>query len=202
MGNKSLSWVILAGGRASRMGGNDKGLILLNNEPLIKTVYDRLTNQVDDIKINANRNHGIYSQFAPVFNDEISGFQGPLAGIHASLLQSSTSWVGFTPCDAPNIPDDLVKRLSATLEHGKEVYVANDGTHAQPVFSIWHKNALPKLSAFLQAGDRKIKMLLEKCDTVYVDFSDNPDTFINLNTPEQLAQFGHNNKLGNYNDNA
>lgn len=191
MHNNSLSWVILAGGRASRMGGNDKGLLMLRDKTLVETVYSRLSNQIELIRINANRNQSTYSKLAEVHSDQIDGFQGPLAGIHASLNLSDTQWIGFTPCDTPNIPDDLVRRLSANLDSKVDVYVAHDGKHAQPVFSVWNKRALPKLESFLQAGDRKIKLLLDRCNTQYIDFSDKPETFINLNTPEELTQFGN-----------
>lgn len=189
--NNSISWVILAGGKASRMGGSDKGLLMLNGKPLIETVHSRLFDQVDQIRINANRNQDCYGKFAKVHGDEIGGFQGPLAGIHASLISANTDWVGFTPCDTPNIPRDLVKRLSENLDSKVDVYVAHDGKYAQPVFSIWNVRSLAKLEHFLRAGDRKIKLLLEQCKTQYVDFSDKPETFINLNTPEELTQFGN-----------
>lgn len=190
MDNNSISWVILAGGKASRMGGSDKGLLVLNGQTLVEIVHSRLSKQIGHIKINANRNQELYGKLAPVHSDDMSGFQGPLAGIHASLKHANTQWVGFTPCDAPNIPNNIVRRLSKTLEPTVDVYVAHDGKHAQPVFSIWNTRSLPKLESFLRAGDRKIKLLLEQCSTQYVDFSDSPQTFINLNTPDDLTQFG------------
>lgn len=193
MKNKSLHWVILAGGRATRMGGEDKGLLTLNGKPLIEIVYNRLCNQVESIGINANRNQEKYSEYAQVHSDELQGFLGPLAGIHASIQGSKSDWIGFTPCDTPDLPDDLVARLTADLKPDVDVYVAHDGRYPQPVFSVWNKNALSKLETFLQAGDRKMKLLLDICNTEYVDFSHRPKTFTNLNTPEELSHFGRHN---------
>ncbi len=184
------SWVILAGGQASRMGGKDKGLIELNHKPLIQHVIERLSPQTSRILINANRNQKEYQQFGSVFGDSFSDFPGPMGGIHAGLINAETDWVGFVPCDSPQISTDLVARFCNAVTESSDILVAHDGDYQQPVFTLYHKRVLPKLTAFLERGDRKIILLYKECNTNYVDFSDAPDCFVNLNTPEELAQFG------------
>ncbi|WP_159656530.1 molybdenum cofactor guanylyltransferase MobA [Vibrio atypicus] len=184
------SWVILAGGQASRMGGKDKGLIELNQKPLIQHVIERLLPQTPQILINANRNQEAYSQFGDVFSDQFADYPGPMGGIHAGLVHAKTDWVGFVPCDSPQINRDLVERFCSEVNNETDILVAHDGEFKQPVFTLYHKRVLPKLTAFLERGDRKIILLYKECNTAYVDFSDSPDCFLNLNTPEELAQFG------------
>lgn len=184
------SWVILAGGQATRMGGNDKGLIKLNNKPLIEHVIERLQPQASQILINANRNFDKYSHYGTVISDSFTGFPGPLGGIHSGLVNAQTDWVGFVPCDSPLISDDLVERFCHAVNDESDIIVAHDGEHSQPVFTLYHKRVLPKLTAFLKRGDRKIILLYNDCHTDYVDFSDSPQCFVNLNTPDELAQFG------------
>ncbi len=184
------SWVILAGGQASRMGGNDKGLIKLNGKPLIEHVIERLHPQTSNILINANRNVEEYSKFGSVISDSFSGFPGPLGGIHCGLLHADTNWVGFVPCDSPLISNDLVERFCQAVTDESDIIVAHDGEYSQPVFTLYHKRVLPKLTAFLERGERKIILLYNDCNTEYVDFSDSADCFLNLNTPDELAQFG------------
>lgn len=184
------SWVILAGGQASRMGGKDKGLIELNNKPLIQHVIERLSPQTPSILINANRNQSQYQCFGPVFSDHFADYPGPMGGIHAGLVHADTDWVGFVPCDSPQINNDLVARFCAHVTPESDILVAHDGDHQQPVFTLYHKRVLPKLTAFLERGDRKIILLYKECNTSYVDFSDSPNCFVNLNTPQELAQFG------------
>ncbi|MGF1850065.1 molybdenum cofactor guanylyltransferase MobA [Vibrio lentus] len=184
------SWVILAGGQASRMGGKDKGLVELNGSPLIQYVIDKLSQQDVSITINANRNLDSYQAFAPVVSDSFPDYPGPLGGIHAGLKSATTDWVGFVPCDSPQISDDLVERFCAAVKEDSDILVAHDGEFKQPVFTLFHKRVLPKLEAFLERGDRKIILLYKECVTEYVDFSDAPNCFVNLNTPEELTQFG------------
>ena len=184
------SWVILAGGQASRMGGKDKGLVELNGSPLIQYVIDKLSQQDVSITINANRNLDSYQAFAPVVSDSFPDYPGPLGGIHAGLKNATTAWVGFVPCDSPQISDDLVERFCAAVKEDSDILVAHDGEFKQPVFTLFHKRVLPKLEAFLERGDRKIILLYKECVTEYVDFSDAPNCFVNLNTPEELTQFG------------
>ncbi|CAK3950693.1 MULTISPECIES: molybdenum cofactor guanylyltransferase MobA [Vibrio] len=184
------SWVILAGGQASRMGGKDKGLVELNGSPLIQYVINKLSQQDVSITINANRNLDSYQAFAPVVSDFFPDYPGPLGGIHAGLKNASTDWVGFVPCDSPQISDDLVERFCSAVKEDSDILVAHDGEFKQPVFTLFHKRVLPKLEAFLERGDRKIILLYKECVTEYVDFSDSPNCFVNLNTPEELTQFG------------
>lgn len=184
------SWVILAGGQASRMGGKDKGLVELNGSPLIQYVINKLSQQDVSITINANRNLDSYQAFAPVVSDSFPDYPGPLGGIHAGLKNASTDWVGFVPCDSPQISDDLVERFCSAVKEDSDILVAHDGEFKQPVFTLLHKRVLPKLEAFLERGDRKIILLYKECVTEYVDFSDSPNCFVNLNTPEELTQFG------------
>ena len=184
------SWVILAGGQASRMGGKDKGLVKLNGSPLIQYVIDKLSQQDVSITINANRNLDSYQAFAPVVSDSFPDYPGPLGGIHAGLKNAATDWVGFVPCDSPQISDDLVERFCTAVKEDSDILVAHDGEFKQPVFTLFHKRVLPKLEAFLERGDRKIILLYKECVTEYVDFSDAPNCFVNLNTPEELTQFG------------
>ncbi|MEW8500460.1 MAG: molybdenum cofactor guanylyltransferase MobA, partial [Candidatus Thiodiazotropha taylori] len=127
--------VILAGGRGSRMGGNDKGLILFDGKPLIEHVVNTIAPQVGRLLINANRNMVEYQRFGyPVIRDELSGYQGPLAGIYSALEQITTSNLITVPCDGPRLPKDLVARLASAREAAAaDIAVAHDGKRLQPV---------------------------------------------------------------------
>ncbi|MFA1560096.1 molybdenum cofactor guanylyltransferase MobA [Aliivibrio fischeri] len=187
---KQTSWVILAGGQARRMGGKDKGFVLFQDKPLIEHALDTLTSQTDQIAINANRSIEEYSRYGVTFPDQFSEYPGPLAGMHSGLVNMNSDWVGFIPCDSPNLPSNLVSLLCNAVKEDTDIVVAHDGEYMQPVVTLMHKRIIPKIDAFLTRGDRKIILLYKECNTVFADFSDYPNAFINLNSPQELEQFG------------
>ncbi len=110
--HKEISGVILAGGRATRMGGEDKGLVSIGGIALYQYVLARLRPQVASVAISANRNQARYQASGlPVIGDLTPDFAGPLAGMLAGLKQSPNEWVAFVPCDVPDFPADLVAQL-------------------------------------------------------------------------------------------
>lgn len=184
----SITGVILAGGRSRRMGGDDKGLISFQKRPLVQYAINAIRPQVDHIVVNANRNLQQYQSYGlPVISDSLSDFQGPLAGMLAALQQSETDYILTIPCDSPFIPSHYRQRMMETLlASGRKLAVATDGKRLQPVFCLIHRSLQDDLQLYLQRGERKIEQWLRQHDIAVVDFSDQPDCFININQPEDL----------------
>lgn len=168
------------------MGGQDKGLISLDGKPMVAHVLSALQMQVGDLIINANRNLDRYGEFGHrVITDAIGDFSGPLAGMASAMQASKTRYVLTAPCDSPLLPDDLAGRLYSTLRAADaEIAVAHDGERMQPVFALLRRDLLDSLTAFLEGGERKIDRWFAQHRTVTVDFSDKPETFLNVNTHE------------------
>ena len=153
-----ISSIILAGGRATRMNGVDKGLVLLQQKPLIAHVIARLKPQVDEIFINANREIAQYEAFGlPVLKDENEGFLGPLAGFSLGLQHAKHDYVLTVPCDSPLLPLDLVERLlNAMAASRADIAVASSDENSHPVFCLMKKSVLPSLQAYIESGERKV----------------------------------------------
>ncbi|MSP86020.1 MAG: molybdenum cofactor guanylyltransferase [Methylotenera sp.] len=185
----AISAVILSGGRATRMHGADKGLLLLQKKPLIQHVIDRLAPQVDEIIINANREITRYQTLGyAVLQDELEDFLGPLAGMSLGLQYAKNDYLLSTPCDSPLLPPDLAQRLMTALhEHQADIAVASSDNNVHPVFCLCHKRVLPSLIAYLAQGGRRVSAWQKSQNYIEVDFSDLSETFINLNTAEDLA---------------
>ncbi|MCU7881420.1 MAG: molybdenum cofactor guanylyltransferase [Candidatus Thiodiazotropha sp. (ex Lucinoma aequizonata)] len=183
----NITAVILAGGRGSRMGGEDKGLIELNGKPLITHIIAAVEPQVTQIMINANRNLVRYQQLGyPVFADLLADYQGPLAGFLTAMQTLSTADMVTLPCDGPLLPEDLVERLvRARDSEDAEITVAHDGERLQPVYALIPKHLSASLQRYLDDGDRKIDLWYKKHRVAYADFSDLPRTFVNINTPKE-----------------
>ena len=186
----SITGVILAGGLARRMAGKEKSFLRLLDKELILYILSNLKNSVDEILINANRNHKQYEDLGhTVISDEITGFAGPLAGMATALQIVSTSHILVVPCDSPFIPECLVDRFVETFSlTNADICVAHDGQRLQPVFALIKTTTLPSLLKYLEKGQHKIDSWYNQQNMATVDFSDVPETFININTPEDLKK--------------
>ena len=184
----SVTGLILAGGKGSRMGGVDKGLQAFRGKRLVDHVYERFAPQVGGVIINANQNHEEYKTFGVrVVSDAIGGFAGPLAGLHAGLSISKRPFLASVPCDSPFLPADLIERLYQRIdESGAELAVAKTGEQPHPVFSLMRRGVLDHLAEFLKGGGRKIDAWYATLNVVEVAFDDEPDAFSNINTREEL----------------
>ncbi len=188
----NITGVILAGGRGTRMGGVDKGLVKLDGKPLVEHVIQRLQLQVPHIIINANRNRDAYARYGfAVVSDEIAAIDaGPLAGILSALTYAATDYIVTVPCDAPRLPKDLAARLLLQLQRDhSRACVAHDGARMQPVFALLHASLQDDLRRALRAGEYKAERWLQDCGCSMADFSDGVANFTNLNTPADIAEF-------------
>jgi molybdenum cofactor guanylyltransferase len=171
------------------MGGLDKGLINFLGQPMVAHVAQRLSPQVDEVLINANREIGRYEALGyPVITDDIAGFAGPLAGLHKGMRVASHTHVLTVPCDSPLLPMDLAERLMSSLvDNDADLAVAKTGTQAHPVFCLCRKSLVTNLENFLQDGGRKFDAWYSTLNTIEVSFNDNPQAFSNINTAEELT---------------
>ena len=195
----TITALVLAGGRGSRMGHVDKGLQPFRGATMVAHVIARLQPQVGAMAINANQNLDAYAAFGTaVWPDDLAGFEGPLAGLETGLRRCSTPLMVTAPCDSPFLPPDLVARLAAALEHAhadlalaETEETAHDGTvrmQPQPVFALVKTSALAHLSAYLADGGRRMDGWYDRICVVHVRFDD-ASAFRNINTLRELQQF-------------
>ena len=189
---------LLAGGQARRMGGGDKNLMMLAGKPVLQYVLDRVDFGARPVMINANGEPSRYSEFGlPVCADVIDGFAGPLAGILTGL-----EWVGANhpecthmislATDAPFLPFDLIARLEmgldARIDDGADIAQAMSLNRRHPVFAIWPVTITCALRhALVDEGLRKIDDFTDRYQSITVEFTGEPDPFMNLNRPDDFA---------------
>jgi len=189
----SITGLILAGGRGQRMGGLDKGLQPWRGRPLVDHAIARLAPQVGALMISANRNAAAYAaRAAQVLADASGDFPGPLAGVLAGLRAARTPWVAVVPCDAPQLPLDLVERLAQGLGEGRAAVVQRDlgaaGVRLEPVCCLLSTALADDLAAYLAEGGRKVEGWLARHATpVRFDRPGDAAAFVNINTPGDLT---------------
>ena len=192
---------LLAGGQARRMGGGDKNLVMLAGKPVLQHVLDRVDFDGRPVMINANGDPSRYAGFGlPVWADVIDGFAGPLAGILTGLEWVATNHPECThmislATDAPFLPFDLVARLevglNAQINNGADIAQALSFARRHPVFAIWPLALTAALRhSLICDGLRKIDDFTDRHRCITVEFTGEPDPFMNLNRPDDfdLAQ--------------
>lgn len=203
---ESITGLLLAGGQGARMGGQDKGLLLLDGRPLAAHVLERLRPQVGPLAISANRHCPEYlSLGCPVWPDEEAGplsngpppaprFRGPMAGMLSGLRHCNTEWLVTVPCDSPHLPRDLVARLAEAVQrHGGLLASActpggpGEAPRSQPVFCLMHSSLQASLADHLARGRHRVRQWQSEMGGVEVLFDD-VHAFANANTPEDLAR--------------
>ncbi len=176
----------MAGGRARRFKGQDKGSIILNGKRLIDHVHDRLTQQVDSIWISGNHDYGLGLNLVPDHENEL---KGPLAGLYAVYKRFENrpqiEGVLVVPVDGPFLPLNLYERLYSAGSSA----VAFSGDRLHPTFGYWH---LEDLESFFT--DRRfieknsLTFLAEITGAKAVKFAD-PKGFANINCEQDLSRF-------------
>lgn len=189
--------VILAGGRATRMGGGDKGLRPLGGQPLIGHVIARLAPQCAQLAINANGDPDRWRDFGlPVLTDSFPDQPGPLAGVLAGMdwaVAQGARAIVTAAADTPFFPHDLVARLVAHAgPSGLCLAASLDQTgrvQRHPTFGLWPVALREDLRAALTGGLRKIVLWTDQHDGGLAEFDSLPhDPFFNVNTPEDMAR--------------
>ncbi|MEM1361878.1 MAG: molybdenum cofactor guanylyltransferase MobA [Pseudomonadota bacterium] len=185
--------VVLAGGQARRMGGGDKGALILGGVTLFDRVIDRIGGQVGRLALNANGDADRFAEYGlPVLPDTVAGFPGPLAGVLAGMEWASEegfSHVVSVAADTPFFPTDLVARLSRAAEK-TNTPIALAGTHEEgklirhPTFGLWPVSLRVDLRRSLDAGLRKVVLWTDKHGAATAPFDES--AFFNINTPADL----------------
>lgn len=191
--------VILAGGRATRMGGGDKGLLPLGTRSILAHAIARLAPHVGGLALNANGDPARFAGLGlPVLPDSVAGFPGPLAGVLAGLdwaAGEGATHIVTVAADTPFFPCDLVPQLMLAAEaEGKPIALAatpdpERGIARHPTFGLWPVALRGDLRAALEAGTRKVVAWTDRHGTALARFPvDRGDPFFNVNTPEDLER--------------
>lgn len=188
-----ISIGILAGGEGRRVNGEDKGLLRINQQPLIEYLVAALKPALPSapLMISANRNIERYQNYGQVVRDN-PNTQGPLAGLAALLNACQTEWLLTLPCDCPRLPPNFCEKMAQSLLHGSQDRpqidgaVAHDGNQQQNAVLLIRQTALGSLQQQLENGGGAIHRWLQTLNIATVTFNHWPAHYWNANTLEQL----------------
>jgi molybdopterin-guanine dinucleotide biosynthesis protein A len=190
---RGCTGVILAGGAASRMGGEPKGLLRVGGLRIIDRVAAALVGATGRVIISANdMNAAEWLPGVPSIGDRHRGF-GPLAGIDSALRAAGTDIIALA-WDMPMVQSAVLSELRARGEAGEADIVApasNSPWGFEPLCAWYSAGALTAIESHIKAGDARPGALRDRAKVVTVDVSSwgEPDEiFFSVNTPADLAR--------------
>ena len=204
MNNKNIkSCIILCGGMSKRMG-QDKGSMIIQNEPMIKHILSTLNYEIDEAILVLNNpkriekyrnfiNENDYTYKIKFLSDEIKN-KGPLSGIMTGLENINSDYGLILPCDSPYVSKEYIKTIFGEIALNYQSIVPyhekNDKIKScEPLHSIYNKNTIPLIKELLKKDDLMIKSLIKKINSKFV-LIDNKKIekkeFKNLNRPEDI----------------
>lgn len=189
---RDVSIAVLAGGKSRRMGQN-KSFVLLNGRPMIEHILDQLATLALPTFIVTNEPEA-YARYEVPLVPDIVRDRGALGGIYTALRWSSTSCVLCAACDMPFLNSVLLRQL---IEHqtGYDAVVARLSGIWQVFPGVYSHACLPILEASLRAGKLQLQAILNTLQICPLEIDEvqlyDPllQSFVNLNTPNELAQY-------------
>ncbi|MGB1239956.1 MAG: molybdenum cofactor guanylyltransferase MobA [Pseudomonadales bacterium] len=154
-----LAAVVLAGGQGSRMQGRDKGLVEYHAKPMIEHTLKVLDDRIEQRLISCNRNLSDYLPLADtVVCDRLSGFLGPLAGVHAAMEATDADYLLVLPCDTPDLSAELVASLIDTSVSNPDCIIfLRAGEDVHPLHAVIPTSHKVALADYLIDGGRAVR---------------------------------------------
>ena len=175
---------ILAGGRARRMGGLDKGALAVGARSIRERQLAVLGGLTPHILIIGR--DGI--------PDRMPG-TGALGGIYTALLEAPTERVLILASDMPFVTAPFLAHLAAAGEDAAwDAVVPADATGRQPLCAMYRRRVAPLLQERLERGELRVQEALAAMRVRELG-ADDLDPFnrdgrllTNVNTPEDYAR--------------
>ncbi|MBV7479993.1 molybdenum cofactor guanylyltransferase MobA [Pseudomonas sp. PDM31] len=185
----TCSILLLAGGRGQRMGGQDKGLLDWQGEPLIAHLHRQTRPLTDDLIISCNRNPQRYAAYADqLVHDDEGDFPGPLAGIRAGLKAARHPHLLVLPCDVPRVDAALLTSMRESAgQHPDQPLMLRHDEHWEPLLCVIPVALRAEFDKAWNEGERSPGRLMRKLGATALTCPDNDPRLANLNTPQLLS---------------
>ena len=181
----NMGLIILAGGKSTRMG-QDKSFLKLGEGTLIEYIINKTAHfGFKELLIVTNKREKYSFLDVRIVEDFYPGW-GPLAGIHAGLVNSKWDYNFVLPCDMPFFPINFIGDLQKNI--GKyQAIVPIMGRKFQPLAAIYHRSCIKPIEKLLNNGENQVIKLYDLVDTCYLEMAEDNIGFININTPEDFV---------------
>lgn len=192
----SVAGIVLAGGGSRRMGA-DKCALELDGRALVQRSVDALNSVADEVvTVTApGRPPPLVQSPGSLYHavDSIAE-GGPLVAVLAGLEATSAPVAVTVACDLPFVRPELLELLVERAQAGARFVVPVYEGRPQLLCSAWRGETSPLVRKRVEAGDRAVHAMLDVLDAellppeVWREADPEGRSFVNLNTPEELAQ--------------
>ena len=190
MQRDQVTGLILAGGKATRLGGIDKCELIVGGRTIFERQIEALAPCVAEIMVSSPRPVAGYRTVV----DPVPG-AGPLAGIAAGLAAAGTPWLFVIAGDMPYVHRALIELVLSRGDAGCDAVGIRIGGLAEPLCSAmriaaWRSIVTERLvsgrlkaSALLTDEDLRVRWI-DEADVRAID----PElrALHNVNAPEDL----------------
>ena len=188
-----MTAIILAGGKASRMGGRDKAFLKIGDETLIGIQLRGLKNIFKEIIIVTNSPDRYIGLKGVKVVSDIVPYQGPLGGIFSGLTASNDNHNFIVACDMPFLNGPLIKYMTEN-RNGFDIIVPKIGKRFHPLFGIYSKDCIPAIEEMLKKNRLKVTNIFPKVRTRFIlkdeitKFDGKLLSLVNINTKKDLTR--------------
>ena len=183
----ALTLGLLAGGRASRLGGRDKAWLERDGQPQVMRLQHAFAPRVARVLVSANAALDRYAAHGLATVQDRIPDAGPLSGLDALVAATTTPWLLTLPVDLVHVDTRLLPML--VLLAGDTGAYAIDDDGVQPLVALWPvARARPAIDAAFARGDYAIRGLQQALGMQAVRLDG--VRFGNLNTPDDLIDAG------------
>jgi molybdopterin-guanine dinucleotide biosynthesis protein A len=186
----SVSGIVLAGGKSTRMGGINKALLEVGGTPILKKIVSLLDRIFEEVILITNSPEEFEFLSKPMFRDLRVG-KGSLGGLWTGLYHCHSEYGFLVACDMPFLNEQII-RLLVGLAKDTDVVIPEIRGHFEPLHAIYSVRCLSHIKDLIDEADLKIISLFPRVNVIPVPESElafyDPELrfVMNLNTPKDL----------------
>lgn len=185
---QNIGFLLMCGGKSKRMG-QPKGLLKVEDETLIQRI-SRAGKDFPERIFSVNNDIPVPEGFTAVA--DVYQNCGPMGGLHGALSHCQSKALVCAPCDTPFYSAELADFLAEQYTSEWDAVILRDAAgRVHPLMGVYGKSCLPEFTRCLEEDKLKLMLTLNdlRLKTIELPTYISQEVFINLNTPENYAQW-------------
>lgn len=185
---EEVTGAVLIGGKSRRLG-RDKVLLPFDGKPLAAHMHDLLKELFQETLLIGHPRPELESLGFTCIPDLVPG-KGVLGGIHTALHKSTTPFVFVIGADMPFVTGPLISRI-LVHRHTADAVIPQGPKGMEPLCAVYSTSCTSIIRQNIEAGTLRVTAALDRLKVLSPEiapYGDDPDPFININYPEDVAK--------------